>query len=131
MFMYAAYNCAASPSRYRLAIRTRCPPGVADSRKYVSHFSINTSGSSISYPKKGAGSSAFFIVAWSKRWISSVVAGQLQLCVNGYEDIGWFVGCVPPVMAVSRGSALAFCCAFASSHCPLVVIGCSAFFTVL
>jgi hypothetical protein len=131
MFLYAAHNCAASPSRYRPAIHTRCPPGVVDSRKYVSQFSINTSGSSISYSENGSGGSAVFTVAWSKHWISSVVAGQLHLCVDGDEGIGWSVGCVPPVVAVSRGSAVAFCCALASSHCPLVVIGCGTFFIVL
>jgi hypothetical protein len=63
--------------------------------------------------------------------MSSIVAGQLQLCVDGDEGIGWFVGCIPPVMAVPRGSELAFCCAVASSHCPSVAISCGAFVTVL
>jgi hypothetical protein len=131
MFLYAAHNCAASPSRYRPAIRTRCPPGVADSRKCVSQLSINISGSSVSYPENGAGGSAVFAVACSRRWMSPIVPRQLQLCVDGDEGIGWFVGCVPPVMAASCRSALAFCCALASTYCPSVAIGCGAFFTVL
>jgi hypothetical protein len=63
--------------------------------------------------------------------MSSVIAGQLQLCADGDEGIGWSVGYFPPVVEVSRSSALAFCCALASSHCPSVTIGCGAFFTVL
>jgi hypothetical protein len=63
--------------------------------------------------------------------MNSIVAGQLQLCADGNEGISWFVGCIPPVMAVSRGSDLAVCCALESSRCPSVVIGYGAFFTVL
>jgi hypothetical protein len=34
-------------------------------------------------------------------------------------------------MAISRGSSLAFCCAFASSLCLLVAFGCGALVTFL